>query len=97
VRAVVRTADDAATAAVSFLPDLVVHWDDATFASPVRVAAPLVAAPNVGLQFTAQHAPQGFYLARPGRPGRGGPPLDGVPVQAERLQHLFRRAAGWLD
>jgi predicted AlkP superfamily phosphohydrolase/phosphomutase len=97
VRAVVRTADDAPTAAVSFLPDLVVHWDDATFASPVRVAAPLVAAPNVGLQFTAQHAPQGFYLARPGRPGRGGPPLDGVPVQAERLQHLFRRAAGWLD
>jgi predicted AlkP superfamily phosphohydrolase/phosphomutase len=97
VRAVVRTAEDAATAAASPLPDLVVHWDDATFASPVRVAAPRIAAPNVGLHYTAQHAPQGFYLVRPGRFGRDGLPLDGAPVRAERLQHLFRRAAGWLD
>jgi hypothetical protein len=97
VRAVVRTADDTATAAVSLLPDLVVHWDDATLASPIRLTSPRVAAPNLGLQFTGQHAPQGFYLVRPGRLGRGGPPLDGAPVQAERLQQLFRRAAGWPD
>jgi predicted AlkP superfamily phosphohydrolase/phosphomutase len=97
VRAVVRMADDAATAAASLLPDLVVHWDDATLDSPIRVTAPGVSASNLGLQFTGQHAPQGFYLVRPGRLGRGGPPLDGAPVQAERLQHVFRRAAGWLD
>ena len=94
VRAVVRTAEDGATAVASLLPDLVVHWDDATFVSPVRVAAPRVAAPSVGLQFTGQHAPQGFYLLRP---RRGGPTPDGATVPAERLQHLFRGAAGWLD
>jgi predicted AlkP superfamily phosphohydrolase/phosphomutase len=94
VRATVRTAEDGAAAVASPLPDLVVHWDDATFVSPVRVAAPRVAAPSVGLQFTGQHAPQGFYLVRP---RRGGPRPDGATVPAERLQHLFRAAAGWPD
>lgn len=90
----IRTADDGAAASASLLPDLVVHWVDATLASPIRLAAPSVTAPNVGLQFTGQHAPQGFYLLRP---GRGGPPPPDAPVQAERLQHLFRSATGWPD
>ena len=94
VRAVIRTADDAATAAASPLPDLVVHWDDATFASPIRLAAPRIAARNLGAPVTGQHSMQGFYVLRP---RRGGPTPDGAPVQAERLQHLFRDAAGWPD
>lgn len=92
VRAVIRTAADAAAAAASLLPDLVVHWDDVTFQSPVRLGEPALSAPNVGLQFTGQHAPEGFYLVRaPG--GRTG--SDGSPVEAERLHRLFRDAAGW--
>jgi predicted AlkP superfamily phosphohydrolase/phosphomutase len=94
VRAVIRTAADAAAATASALPDLVVHWHDATFASPVRLAVPPVAAANVGLQFTGQHAPEGFYLLRAAR-HRSAP--DGGPVTAERLHHLLREAAGWAD
>ena len=94
VRAVIRTADDAATAAASPLPDLVVHWDDATFASPIRLATPRIAARNLGAHVTGQHSMQGFYVLRP---RRGGPTPDGATVQAERLQHLIRDAAGWAD
>jgi predicted AlkP superfamily phosphohydrolase/phosphomutase len=94
VRAVIRTADDAATATASSLPDLVVHWNDVTFASPIRLAAPRLAASNLARHVTGQHAPQGFYVLRP---RRGGPVPDGATVQAERLQDLFRAAAGWPD
>ena len=89
---VIRGGDGAAASASLSGP--VRPWVDATLASPIRLAAPSVTAPNVGLQFTGQHAPQSFYLLRP---GRGGPPPPGAPVQAERLQHLFRSAAGWPD
>jgi predicted AlkP superfamily phosphohydrolase/phosphomutase len=94
VRAVLRTAADAGAAATSRLPDLVIHWDDATFASPLRIAEPALTAPSVGLQFTGQHAPAGFYLLR--RP-EGRAASDGPPVTAERLHHLLRETAGWSD
>lgn len=94
VRAVIRTAPDAGTAASSPLPDLIVHWTDATFASPLRLEASGVVAPEVGRKFTGQHAFRGFYLLRP---PRGRPAPDGATVAAERLHALFREAAGWSD
>jgi hypothetical protein len=90
---VIRTADDGAAASASLLPDLVVHWDDATLASPIRLAAPSITAPNVGLQFTGQRARRASISCVPGAAGHRPP----APVQAERLQHLFRSAAGWPD
>lgn len=92
VRAVIRTAADAATAASTPLPDLVVHWADATFASPLRLEASGLVAPHVGLKFTGQHAYRGFYVLRP---PRGRPAPDGAPVAAERLHEIFRDVAGW--
>jgi predicted AlkP superfamily phosphohydrolase/phosphomutase len=92
VRAVIRTAADAATAASTPLPDLIVHWTDATFASPLRLAGSGVVAPHVGAQFVGQHAFRGFYVIRP---PRGRPAPDGAPVAAERLHELFRDVAGW--
>jgi predicted AlkP superfamily phosphohydrolase/phosphomutase len=89
-RAVIRLADTAAAAASLRLPDLVVHWDDATFDSPLRLADPPIAAPAVGLKFTGQHAFEGFYLLR--RPGGGS--VHGGPIAAERLHELLRDAAG---
>lgn len=85
VRDVLRMAADATAAATLALPDLVVHWDDATFASPLRLAEPSVAARAIGLKFTGQHAFEGFYLLR--RPG-GSPPAGG-PIAAERLHRLL--------
>jgi predicted AlkP superfamily phosphohydrolase/phosphomutase len=92
VRAVIRTAPDAETAASTPLPDLVVHWADTTFASPLRLGEPGLVAPQVGHKFTGQHAFRGFYVLRP---PRGRPAPDGAPVAAERLHELFRRVAGW--
>lgn len=90
-RAVIRTADTAAAAASMPLPDLVVHWDDATFDTPLRLADPPLAAPAVGLKFTGQHAFEGFYLLRP--PG-GGSAHGGGPITAERIHDLLHDAAG---
>jgi predicted AlkP superfamily phosphohydrolase/phosphomutase len=95
VQAVNRTAADAAKAATSPLPDLVIHWNDADCPPRLRLGAPAVDAPNVGLQFTGQHAPGGFYLLRPSRHRLAA--ADGPPVTAERLHHLLREAAGWPD
>ena len=92
VRAVIRTAADAATAASTPLPDLIVHWTDATFASPLRLGEPGVVAPSVGKKLTGQHAFRGFYVLRP---PRGRPAPDGAPVAAEHLHELLRDIAGW--
>lgn len=88
----IRTATDAATAASLLLPDLIVHWADATFASPLRLGESGLVAPEVGRKFTGQHALRRFYVLRPPR-GRAAP--DGTPVAAEHLHALFREAAGW--
>jgi predicted AlkP superfamily phosphohydrolase/phosphomutase len=89
-RAVIRTAGTARAAISHRLPDLVVHWDDATFDSPLRLADPRLAAPAVGLKFTGQHAFEGFYVLR--RPD-GRPTHGGGPVAAERVHELLRPAA----
>jgi predicted AlkP superfamily phosphohydrolase/phosphomutase len=90
-RAVIRSADTAAAAASLRLPDLVVHWDDATFDSPLRLADPPIAAPGVGLKFTGQHTFEGFYLLRT---PTGGSAPDGGPIAPERVHELLRDAAG---
>lgn len=90
VRDVVRTADGPEAAAGLRLPDLVVHWSDATLASPLRVRTPSVAAPAVGSKHSGQHAPAGFFVWRPGD-GRTAPPPDGVGAEA-----LAGLIAAWL-
>jgi predicted AlkP superfamily phosphohydrolase/phosphomutase len=92
VRAVIRTAADAAKAASTLLPDLIVHWTDAAFASPLRLGESGLVAPPVGRKFMGQHAFQGFYALRQ---VRGRPASDGAPVAAERLHELVRNVAGW--
>jgi hypothetical protein len=63
------------------LPDLVIHWSEATRVPEVRTRAPAVAARGLGLRLTGQHAPAGFYLWRPGAGGPPGPP-DGIAAEA---------------
>jgi predicted AlkP superfamily phosphohydrolase/phosphomutase len=91
VRAVSRTTADAGMAVSTPLPDLVVHWDDTTFDSPLRLAEPRLVAFAVGRKFMGQHAFEGFYLLRPA-PGRAAP--AGGPVAAEHLHRLLRDAPG---
>jgi predicted AlkP superfamily phosphohydrolase/phosphomutase len=91
VEAVIRSAPDARAAATTPLPDLIVHWTDATFACPLRLDPAGPAATPVGRWHTGQHAPRGFYVLRP---GRHRPAPGGGPVTAEHLHRLIRDAAG---
>jgi predicted AlkP superfamily phosphohydrolase/phosphomutase len=64
VRDIVRTASSAETAIGNPLPDLVVHWEDAAFAAPLRIKGSKVRAEPVGKKSTGQHASEGFCIYR---------------------------------
>ena len=81
---VLRTAPDVETARVNPLPDLVVHWRDAAFASSLRIKGSKVPAQMVSKKSTGQHASSGFCIYR----GRGEAGVDGV-VAAKDLWRLM--------
>jgi len=62
VRKVIRTAGDGPPP--KHLPDLVVDWDDAAFARPVRIAtwAGELESYPIRTDMTGQHAPRGFCI-----------------------------------
>lgn len=64
VRDIVRTAACGKSALSNPLPDLVVHWEDAAFASPLRIKDSKVRAEPVGKKSTGQHASEGFCIYR---------------------------------
>lgn len=64
VRAVIRTASSLESALNNPLPDLVVHWADAAFASPLKIKDSSVVAEWVGAKSTGQHASEGFCIYR---------------------------------
>ncbi len=61
---IVRTASSAGSALGNPLPDLVVHWEDAAFASPLRIKDSKVRAEPVSKKSTGQHASEGFCIYR---------------------------------
>ena len=70
------------------LPDLVVHWEAAAEAAPLRLASPAVEADPTATKFTGQHAPDGFMVWRE----RSGSPAVPETVAAEDLQRLLHGA-----
>lgn len=70
-----------------FLPDLIVHWDDAALVSPLRLASPRIAARATGTAFTGQHTPDGFFILRPAAGKPLNPPTS---LLAEELHQLVR-------
>lgn len=62
---IVRTATNAADASSNPLPDLVVHWRDAAFTSPLKIKDSKVRVEAVGgNSITGQHATPGFCIYR---------------------------------
>lgn len=84
VRDIVRTAASVKSALGNPLPDLVVHWEDAAFASPLRIKDSRVRAEPVGKKSTGQHASEGFCIYR-GADGR----YPGGVVAAKDLSRLM--------
>jgi predicted AlkP superfamily phosphohydrolase/phosphomutase len=86
VREVIRTNCTAADALASRLPDLVVHWEDAIFESPLRIKGSLIDTSPVGT-YTGQHALDGFCILK------GGPDLGSLEVlRAKDLGDLISRS-----
>jgi predicted AlkP superfamily phosphohydrolase/phosphomutase len=80
-----RVAEAAGGTPPARLPDLVVHWSDATQVDPLALATPRLHARPIGLKFTGQHAPDGFFVWRPGHGAADTPDT----VAAEQLHRLL--------
>jgi predicted AlkP superfamily phosphohydrolase/phosphomutase len=63
-REVIRTAGRAEDALRLSLPDLIVHWHDSAYETPLKIRGRSTQAPPVGLKFTGQHALDGFCIIR---------------------------------
>jgi predicted AlkP superfamily phosphohydrolase/phosphomutase len=91
VKDVTRTAANVDCALGNPLPDLVVHWQDAAFASPLEIKDSKIRVEFVGKKSTGQHASAGFCIYR------GGLDLgtDGV-VAAKDLGRFITTVLGGL-
>jgi len=87
VKSVMRMAANVAEAELMKLPDLVVHWTDATFKNGARIKDSNVRITMIGTKFTGQHALDGFCIVRA--------PLDpGATheiLKAEEMHLMFSR------
>jgi predicted AlkP superfamily phosphohydrolase/phosphomutase len=92
VKDVLRIARETGGAPPQYLPDLIIHWEDAALASPLRLRTPPVSALPTGTKFTGQHAFEGFFILRLGPDGTPAPPEASVAVQ--ELHRLIRTALG---
>jgi predicted AlkP superfamily phosphohydrolase/phosphomutase len=68
------------------LPDLVVNWSDAAMVPVLRLRTPAVSASLTSTKMTGQHAPEGFFIFRPGSTAAAEPE---DPVAAEDLHRLI--------
>lgn len=59
---VIRTADRAEKALEQRIPDLVVHWEDAAFASPLRINGSALEFHPVSTKYSSQHSLEGFCI-----------------------------------
>jgi predicted AlkP superfamily phosphohydrolase/phosphomutase len=64
VRDVVRTAKTVQQALVQTLPDIVVHWQDAAFSSPLKIDGSALETEPAGQKFTGRHALNGFCILK---------------------------------
>jgi predicted AlkP superfamily phosphohydrolase/phosphomutase len=81
---VIRTADSAEPALQQRLPDLVIHWADAVFASPLRLAGSKTELEFASRKFMGQHGLEGFCIAPRGAGGNGD------EIRADQMHSMFR-------
>lgn len=64
VREIFRMATVVEDTLTHRLPDLVVHWEDAVFSTPLKINGSGIENEPVGTKFTGQHALEGFCILR---------------------------------
>jgi len=87
-RKIIRTSTNAGEALNRRLPDIVVHWQDAAFASPLRIAGDQRAFYRDGERHLSQHTSEGFCILS----GDSGLRPDGS-IQLKDLSALIRTLA----
>jgi predicted AlkP superfamily phosphohydrolase/phosphomutase len=92
VREIIRTADDVESALAQGIPDIVIHWTDKVFESPLRIKGSAVEVEAVGRKYTGQHALEGFCILR--SPVDLG---DAEVLSSKEMYRLIRRLLGITD
>jgi predicted AlkP superfamily phosphohydrolase/phosphomutase len=62
VRKISRTANGAEEALRQSLPDLIIHWEDEVFTSPLKIKGLPKAPENIGRKYVGQHSLEGFCI-----------------------------------
>jgi predicted AlkP superfamily phosphohydrolase/phosphomutase len=62
IRKTSRTATSAEEALRQSIPDLIIHWEDAVFASPLKIKGLPKTPENVGRKYVGQHSLEGFCI-----------------------------------
>ena len=83
---VIRVASGVEAAMDQRLPDIVVHWADTAFTSPLRIAGSKVKTEAIGQKYVGQHSLEGFCIVN------GASHVDGDEVRAEDLHLLIEKA-----
>ena len=85
VQDVVRTAPNIDAAMDQRLPDIVVHWSDAVFPAPLRIAGCNVKTEPTGQKYVGQHSLEGFCIVN------SAAQVEGDEVRAENFSSLLTR------
>ncbi len=62
VRTILRTTVGNKNALTQTLPDLIIHWENAVFASPLKVNGLTTTPHNIGMKYVGQHSLEGFCI-----------------------------------
>jgi predicted AlkP superfamily phosphohydrolase/phosphomutase len=87
VREVLRTAKSVDEALRQRLPDLVVHWEDVAFSSPLKISDSKLEVEPAGKKFTGRHKRDGFCILK-GTEGLH----EGATLRAAEIHRLITKA-----
>jgi predicted AlkP superfamily phosphohydrolase/phosphomutase len=92
VREIIRTADHVETALAQRIPDIVIHWTDKVFESPLRIKGSAVEVAAIGTKYSGQHALEGFCILRSAVDFG-----DADVLSSKEMYRLMRRLLGVTD
>jgi predicted AlkP superfamily phosphohydrolase/phosphomutase len=92
VRDIIRTADHVEDALNQRIPDIVIHWEDKVFESPLRIKESAVDVETVGKKYSGQHSLEGFCILR-----SEIDLVDAEVLSSKELHQLIRRLLGVSD
>lgn len=68
VRKILRTATCVEDALTQTIPDLIIHWEDTVFESPLKIKGLRKVPENIGRKYVGQHSLEGFCILSAGTP-----------------------------